>query len=99
MHAWGHMNFVCRHIACRHFVCSTLCVSILCLHTTYAYVSPHLRNGHLDIKDVQCAKNKDRRKISVTGIFPPGRFHPGCFPPMKSMHGNNVVWLCAKYTR
>ena len=21
----------------------------------------------------------------------------GTFPPMKSMHGNNVVWLCAKY--
>ena len=81
MHAWGHMNFVCRHIACGHFVCSTFCMSTLCLHTTYAYVSPHLRNGHLDIKDVQCAKNKDRRKISVTGIFPPEGSTPVVSPP------------------
>ena len=28
---------------------------------------------------------------------PPGHFPPGPFPLMKSMHGNNVVWLCAKY--
>ena len=44
---------------------------------------------------------------AATGIFhprkiPSGRFHPGCFPsgtfpPMKSIHGNNVVWFCAKY--
>ena len=27
----------------------------------------------------------------VTGIF------PRKVPPMKSMHGNNVVWLCPKY--
>ena len=42
----------------------------------------------------------------VTGIFPPGKFPkegstpvfpPRNIPPMKSMHGNNVVWLCAKY--
>ena len=44
--------------------------------------------------------------VKVTGIFPPGKFStegstpvvsPRNIPPMKSMHGNNVVWLCAKY--
>ena len=42
----------------------------------------------------------------MTGIFPPGKFplesstpvvSPPEHSPMKSMHGNNVVWLCAKY--
>ena len=37
----------------------------------------------------------------VTGIFPPGKFlpehSPQNIPPMKKMHENNVVWLCAKY--
>ena len=83
MHAWGHMHFVSRHIACGHFVCSTFCLSTLCLHSAYAYVSPHLRSGHLDIEDVQCAKNKDRRKISVTGIFPPEGSTPVVSTPWK----------------
>ena len=31
--------------------------------------SPHLRSGHVDIKDAQCAENKDGRKISNHIMF------------------------------
>ena len=43
---------------------------------------------------------------SAPGIFPPGKFAPEVstpvvsppeHSPLKSIHGNNVVWLCAKY--
>ena len=42
----------------------------------------------------------------MTGLYLPEKFplegstsvvSPRNIPPMKSMHGNNVVWLCAKY--
>ena len=43
---------------------------------------------------------------SAPGIFPPGKFAPEVstpvvsppeHSPLKSMHGNNIVWLCTKY--
>ena len=43
----------------------------------------------------------EQRPYLGTVIFPPEGFTPVVSPPehspMKSMHGNNVVWLCAKY--
>ena len=64
------------------------------MHNTYIVHNDPYEEREIDLNITRVINLETKH---THHLFRDRNIPPRNIPPMKSMHGNNVVWLCAKY--